>query len=182
MSQNSPLDNPLVISSIDRQYPPVVSFPSLEPKPVSANLTKAGFWVRSVAYILDQIILGAVGLLFFAVAHVGMSIGAYVQTGILSFKDLAVAFMPTYVAMKCMEVAYFTYFHGRTGQTIGKMCCGLKVVNTHGEVISYRRAFLRWAGYILSSLILYLGFLWVAIDRNRQGWHDKIASTYVIKT
>jgi len=179
MTQDSHFDSPLVISSIDRQYPPVLSIPSPEPKTVA--LAKAGFWIRSIAYILDQLILSATGLLFFAVGHVGISIGAYVQTGVLSLENLAAAFMPTYVAMKCVEIAYFTYFHGRTGQTLGKMCCGLKVVNTHGEVISYRRALLRWAGYILSSLILYLGFLWVAIDRNRQGWHDKVASTYVIK-
>ena len=179
MTQNSHLDNPLAISSIDRLYPPVLGAPLSEPK--AATPAKAGFWIRSIAYTLDQIILSAIGLLFFAVGHVGMSLGTYVQTGILSFEDLATAFMPTYVAMKCMEIAYFTYFRGRTGQTLGKMCCGLKVVDTNGDVISYRRAFLRWAGYVLSSLILYLGFLWVAIDRSRQGWHDKIASTYVIK-
>lgn len=181
MAQNSYLDNPLVVSSIDRQYPPVLSIPSAEPKTVPVTLSKAGFWIRSIAYILDQMILSAMGLVFFAVGHVGMSVGAYLQTGILSFEDLAAVFTPTFVAMKCLEVAYFTYFHGHTGQTIGKMCCGLKVVNTHGEVISYRRALLRWAGYILSSVIFYLGFLWVAVDRNRQGLHDKVASTYVIK-
>lgn len=180
MMQDSPRDNALLSSSVDHLYPPVLGTPSSEPKTIA--LTKAGFWIRCIAYILDQIILSAIGLVFFLVGHLGLSIGAYVHTGILSFEDLAAAFLPTYIAMKCMEIAYFTYFHGRTGQTLGKMWCGLKVVATNGQVISYRRAFLRWAGYVFSSLIFYLGFLWVALDRNHQGWHDKLASTYVIKT
>jgi uncharacterized RDD family membrane protein YckC len=40
-------------------------------------------------------------------------------------------------------------------------------------------AFLRWAAYHLSSILL-LGFLWVAVDRRKQGWHDKIAGTVVV--
>jgi len=72
-------------------------------------------------------------------------------------------------------------FIGASGQTIGKLVCYLKVVQTSGEPISYGQAFLRWVGYLVSSILLYLGFFWVMVDYNRQGWHDKIADTYVIK-
>ncbi|MBW2651381.1 MAG: RDD family protein [Deltaproteobacteria bacterium] len=39
-----------------------------------------------------------------------------------------------------------------------------------------------WVGYIISKLPFFLGFIWVAFDGRKQGWHDKIAGTYVIKT
>jgi len=42
-------------------------------------------------------------------------------------------------------------------------------------------ALLRYAGLILSFLVVFLGVIWVAFDKDKQGWHDKIASTYVVK-
>ena len=42
------------------------------------------------------------------------------------------------------------------------------------------QAILRYIGYIVSALALSIGFIWIAIDKRRQGWHDKIARTYVI--
>ncbi|MCL6558264.1 MAG: RDD family protein, partial [Firmicutes bacterium] len=37
-----------------------------------------------------------------------------------------------------------------------------------------------WIGKWISGLILGLGFLWILFDRDNQGWHDKLMSTYVI--
>jgi uncharacterized RDD family membrane protein YckC len=86
-----------------------------------------------------------------------------------------------YAAAAVMSLFYFTYFHGVTGQTVGKKILGLKVVTTTGQPLTMGIAFLRWVGYIISFLVLYLGFIWVAVDRRHQGWHDKIAGTLVIK-
>ncbi|PIP08224.1 MAG: hypothetical protein COX51_04865, partial [Syntrophobacteraceae bacterium CG23_combo_of_CG06-09_8_20_14_all_50_8] len=46
--------------------------------------------------------------------------------------------------------------------------------------MTYGIAFLRWIGYFISALPLYIGFLWVAFDGKKQGWHDKLAGTVVI--
>ena len=179
MTQDSHPDNFSENLSFDRQHLPVGSFTRSEP--TTTTTTKAGFWIRSIAYSIDRIILSLTGLLFFAVGLSALRTSSYIQAGIPSFENLAVIVIPTYAAMVLIEIAYYTYFHGHTGQTVGKMICGLKVVNLHGEAIGYRRALFRWVGYVISSLIFYLGFFWVAIDRNHQGWHDKIAATFVTK-
>jgi len=141
----------------------------------------AGFGIRSLAYIIDRIIISFVGLLFITVGLFAVKAGSYIQAGISSLENLSGVLIPAYIATVFIKIAYYTYFHGGTGKTIGKMICGLKVVDIHGETISYRRAFFRWIGYVISSLFFYLGFLWVVVDRRHQGWHDKIVKTYVIK-
>ena len=166
-------------SSVNPGYSRVWSLTPWESKP--PTIKKAGFGIRSIAYVIDRIILTLIDLLFFVVGLFAIKTTSYIQTGIPSFENFTTIFIPTYAAMLLVEIAYYTFFHGHTGQTIGKMVCGVKVINIQGEIIGYRRAFLRWVGYVISSLIFYLGFLWVAIDRSKQGWHDKIARTYVIK-
>jgi uncharacterized RDD family membrane protein YckC len=74
---------------------------------------------------------------------------------------------------------YFTYFHGTTGRTPGKMLLGLQVVSADGTMITFGTAFLRTVGYFISFIYL-LGFIWAAFDKRKQGWHDKIAGTVVI--
>jgi uncharacterized RDD family membrane protein YckC len=54
------------------------------------------------------------------------------------------------------------------------------VVRTDGSPVTWGRAVLRYLGFIVSAIPLSLGFLWIAIDGRRQGWHDKLAGTYVI--
>jgi uncharacterized RDD family membrane protein YckC len=67
-------------------------------------------------------------------------------------------------------------------QTPGRQILGLTVVNQTGEEVSFWRGALRETiGKFVSVIFLYLGFLWVALDRDKQGWHDKIAGTYVIR-
>jgi uncharacterized RDD family membrane protein YckC len=39
----------------------------------------------------------------------------------------------------------------------------------------------RYVGYIISTIPLCLGFLWVGFDSKKQGWHDKIAGTVVVR-
>ena len=58
---------------------------------------------------------------------------------------------------------------------------GLRVIKTDGTQISDADAVLRYVGYLINSPILMMGWIWAAIDDSNQGWHDKIASTYVVK-
>jgi uncharacterized RDD family membrane protein YckC len=76
-------------------------------------------------------------------------------------------------------MAYFTWFHGTTGQTPGKRLLGLRVVQESGGSIGFGRL-PPWVGYIISALPMLMGFLWAGADRRKQGWHDKIAGTVVI--
>jgi uncharacterized RDD family membrane protein YckC len=99
------------------------------------------------------------------------------RPSLVVFLRLAVLFNLLYLFM-CM--AYFTYFHGICGKTPGKMVFGLKVIRETGEPLTFGTAFLRWIGYFVSSLPLNLGFIWIAFDRKKQGFHDKLAGTVVI--
>ncbi len=77
-----------------------------------------------------------------------------------------------------------SYLVGMTasGATVGKKVFGLKVVTEKGNPPGWGRAFLRMGpGYAISNLFLGLGFIWVALDAQKQGWHDKIAGTFVVR-
>jgi uncharacterized RDD family membrane protein YckC len=75
---------------------------------------------------------------------------------------------------------YFIFFYSTTGQTIGMYIMGLRVVRADGKHMTLWGSIVRWFALFLSALPLALGFLWVLIDDRRQGWHDKLAHTYVI--
>ena len=79
--------------------------------------------------------------------------------------------------LSCM---YFIYFHAVTGQTVGKLVCGLHVVTAAGaRPLGWGRSIVRCVGYFLSSF-LYMGFLWVVFNRNKRGWHDYLAGSMVV--
>ena len=118
---------------------------------------RAGFGARLGATLIDGLIVG----------------GAYV---VLSLVDPVLGILALLAG-----IAYYVYFEGGpTGQTIGKKALGIRVVDRNtGGPIGYGRAFLRWVGEIPSSFLL-LGYLWMLWDREKQTWHDKIATTLVV--
>lgn len=67
------------------------------------------------------------------------------------------------------------------GQTVGKKAMKIKVVKEAGGVLTYREAVIRYFCYFVSGIPLFLGYLWVIWDDKKQGWHDKIAGTLVVK-
>jgi len=80
-----------------------------------------------------------------------------------------------------VSIAYSIVLIGWKGQTVGMMALRIKVVPTVGGEMTYGRAALRWVGSILSGVACLLGYLWIAWDADKQAWHDKIASTYVVQ-
>ena len=73
-------------------------------------------------------------------------------------------------------------FRAATGQTIGKRMLGIRVYDFGGSggPIGYGRAFIRWLGRIISGIPCYLGYLWMLWDKEKQTWHDKLATTVVV--
>lgn len=82
-----------------------------------------------------------------------------------------------------IQIAYFVFFIGRTGQTLGKKAMGIKVVKVDTmDHPTYLDAFLREVvGKFLSAIVFLLGYLWAFWDPRKQTWHDKIAKTVVVK-
>ena len=127
-------------------------------------MEKAGAGTRLGSYIIDAIILWIISAI---VGFIFMALGAeYVAASI--------------IIGILISLAYFTYFFGN-GQTPGMKVMKIKLCGTDGTYpIGYGKGFLRWIGMLISALVIYIGFLWILIDKDKQGWHDKIAGTYVV--
>ncbi len=132
------------------------------------DLPYARFTDRALAIGAD-LLLGLVVFLPLAIAAVGGVEAALSGWSRRLFIDL----------LPALAVVFFWLHYGATP---GKMLMGLRVVAVaDGGPLSIKRAVLRYIGYFLSALPLYLGFLWALWDRRRQGFHDKIAGTTVVE-
>ena len=100
----------------------------------------------------------------------------------VTMDDLNNLLLVYYLITLALSLTYYIGFLRYGGQTFGKMALGIRVVRTNGESLRWRDAILRYIGYILNTFSFGIGFLWILIDERRQGWHDKMAGTIVIKT
>ena len=78
-------------------------------------------------------------------------------------------------------VLYTIGFWAWRGQTPGKMALRIQVVGVDGHPIGVGRAIVRYIGYLASTLGFLGGFLMIGLTRRKQGLHDKIAGTYVVR-
>lgn len=162
------------------ELPPAASLAQLHqqaPALTAQALPKAGFWIRVVASFIDGLLIGIVqfvlALLLGLIA--GMS-GLGDGNG-----EVALAIVVQLFGM-ALSFGYYIFFTGYCGQTPGKMAVRIKVIRTDGSEIAYGRAFLREViGKTISAILLGIGYLMVAFDGQKQGLHDKMADTYVIK-
>ena len=137
----------------------------------------AGFWIRFVAYSIDSFIIGGIQLVLtlalgFSIASLG---------GLTTEGDAAMGVVTSLFGIM-LGIAYAVFFIGYCGQTPGKMALRIKVIMTDGSEMSYGRAALREViGKFLSGILLGIGYLMVAFDSKKQGLHDRLANTFVIK-
>ncbi len=125
----------------------------------------AGFWIRLLAYIIDAVILGAISFPLIQVLS-SMGIGDH-STNVLS---IAISWM------------YFAVFESSTWMgSPGKKALGLIVTDEQGQQLSVGRATRRYFAKILSALLLGIGFFMIAFTARKQGLHDKIFHTLVVK-
>ncbi len=141
------------------------------------TVTVAGFGRRLVATLIDGLLLGFFTfILAFVIGFVALLVEMF------NYNPNEPAPIDQLIIL-CAAILSLIYYVGswtKSGQTLGKTLLGLKIVNANGTPISGGKAFLRYIGYIISGAVFSLGFLWLAFDSKRQGWHDKIASTLVI--
>jgi len=137
----------------------------------------AGFFSRLEAFIIDLLLitissLGVIGM-------VGLIIRFFMRP--VFDVDLHLArYAPEVVSV--MIVGYYLFFWALFGFTPGKFLLGLKIVRQDGRKLGLGRAIVRFIGYLISALPLFLGFIWIIFDSRREGWHDKLADTQVIYT
>lgn len=130
-----------------------------KPKRGAADYELADVGTRFVALIIDTMILGFItGVLFWGGREAGGFAGFVVG------------------------VLYHWYFlTQQDGQTPGKRWLGIRVIKTNGEPLQAWDVIVRYIGYYINSFVLMLGWVWASFDRDSQGWHDKLAGTYVVR-
>jgi len=131
------------------------------PKRELVGATYAGFWIRLAAYIVDATVVGILTL--------PILIAIDAQGALSSIATIAIA------------VIYTVGFWSAMGATPGKMAVGVKIVGRDGEPLHAGQAFLRYVGYIVSTLTLGIGFLMIAFTGQKRGIHDYVAGTVVVK-
>ncbi len=126
---------------------------------------------RLGAYFLDGLIPFVAFISMLGVAGVGAATGSEAGAGIGGL--LFVVLFLGYLVWALMLFA--------KGTTPGKNMLGMRVVKEGGERAGFGMMLVReWIGKVISGMILGLGFLWILLDKDRQGWHDKLVSTYVV--
>lgn len=141
---------------------------------MDSNVEYVGFWARTGATLIDTILLLIVTvpllLLFYGT-------GYYTEA-----ETSAIAgtfdFLVSYVLPAVAVIAFWLYKRA----TPGKMAVSAQVVDAEtGNTLSTGQAIGRYFAYIIATLPLGLGFIWVVFDPRKQGWHDKLAGTVVVR-
>ncbi len=138
----------------------------------------AGFWARVGAAIIDTIVMVLVLTPLFAV----LGLGTGVKMDAAGIPVLPPDYWNKIAVQQLVAAAAIVAFWAWRMATPGKMAIGAVIVDARTLAKpSTGRLVLRYLGYFVSTFPLGLGLLWVGWDRRKQGWHDKIAGTVVVK-
>jgi uncharacterized RDD family membrane protein YckC len=149
-------------AAADRVPPAAAPPPSAAPGPmppgalpphITAAMPRAGFWIRMAALLLDVLLVG------------------FVMSLLHPFGNFHIMVLAIYGAVMWKL----------RGTTVGGIVCDLHVVRLDGRPLDWETAIVRALGCFLSLFVVFLGFIWIAFDYNRQAWHDKIAGTVVVR-
>ena len=146
------------------------------PKSDVRNVEVIGFGRRFLAIIIDGVFIFMVSLLIaFLLGILYVVLGWWTTASDWPWRAFG-----SIVLLLVSIVYYNGKWVQKSGQTFGKLMLGIRIVNSDGSPLTTKNMVLRYLGYLVSSLFASLGFIWVAIDKKRRGWHDIIAGTYVI--
>lgn len=130
----------------------------------------AGLWPRLAAGAYDALVVAGI-LMLTSLAVIAARDGAAVPSGSLGYQ----AFIVLQVA------AYFTAFWSRGGQTVGMRAWRLRVETVDGRPLAVTGALLRFLATLVAVAPLCAGIAWIVVDRERRGWHDRLARTRVVR-
>jgi uncharacterized RDD family membrane protein YckC len=146
----------------------------LTPQP---DIAYAGFWRRLTAFILDSFLFGA-GITPLLVILYGRNYFYWHEqnTDLFAFYGVADSLL-TLVLPLVLIITFWV----KLGATPGKLLMDCQVVDAATlQPPGWKQATLRCFAYAISAVLLYLGFLWIAFDKRKQGLHDKLAKTLVL--
>jgi uncharacterized RDD family membrane protein YckC len=131
----------------------------------------AGFWWRVLAFVLDWIVLTvADSIITFAIQVQAWEHDAYAYRGMIGVNSFIIWLL------------YFPLMESsRLRATLGKLVCGLVVVDDNGRQLGFSRAFGRNLGKTVSAVILMVGFMMAGWTHRKQALHDMMAGCLVLK-
>jgi len=127
--------------------------------------TYAGFGSRFLSLIIDGILVGIVN------AILGLVLNSMGNSG------AAIAQVVSLV----IAIGYQVYFLTSTGQTLGMRVMNIKAVNSTGGLLTTGQVIIRAVVSYISAAVLFIGFLWMLRDANKQTWHDKAAGSFIVQ-
>lgn len=146
-------------------------------------MTYAGFWIRVGASLIDTFVMLLILLPLIASIYGLNSMSMEMSNGSMNYSASSYSFEGSgnffinYFLPAIVIIAFWIF----KSATPGKMLTKLTIVDAKtGKKPTIIQFILRYVGYFLSS-IFFLGFIWIAFDKRKQGWHDKIAGTVVLK-
>jgi uncharacterized RDD family membrane protein YckC len=132
--------------------------------------TYAGFTRRFLAFLIDRIFIW---LVVYVALGYARGIDMYSVSSLFGSQTIFV---------ELLIMAYFVVCETSSWQgTIGKHLLGMRVVTEQYHTLTASKAMWRYTWKYLSAFVLMLGFIWIIFDSKKQGWHDKLAGTYVIE-
>jgi uncharacterized RDD family membrane protein YckC len=162
--------------------PPAAQPPGWTPPPPTTvagpapGLRYGGFWVRFLAYILDLIVIAVIAGALSVFALGGAMFTTTTDAGVVTINYGANA-MGLLVGL-----VYFVGFWGWRGQTPGMIPFNMQIVMADdGSKADWVRMLLRYVGLLIGIAVFFIGVIWAGFDRRKQGWHDKMAGTVVVR-
>lgn len=155
--------------------------PQTIPRPPEPKVSYAGFWLRAVAFVIDNIVLYlAAAMTFFGplMRHAGLPTTNPWQF----YKNPTQQVLAVELIMLMVQWLYWALLESSPWQaTIGKRVLGLYVTDLEGRRISFARASGRFFGKIISELTIGIGYLMAGFTPKKQALHDMIANCLVQK-
>lgn len=150
----------------------------------------AGFWLRFVAYIIDDFLLGFAGFII-SIPFIGGIVFSAIGIGenpentenlVMGLAGIFGSVVGLILVVIVLSWLYFALMESsKTQATLGKMALGLKVTDLEGNPISFARATGRYFGKIISGMILYIGYILAGLTEKKQALHDIMAACLVIR-
>ncbi|MDF3032059.1 MAG: hypothetical protein K0R03_2617 [Moraxellaceae bacterium] len=132
----------------------------------------AGFWIRTAATLIDCVVLGVIIYLPLTLIY-GPEYWVSDEF-IQGFWDAVLSHL--------LPAVLVIWFWRKHRGTPGKMLLKLRVVDAEtGDTLTLPQAIGRYLAYIPAALVLFLGFIWVGFSGRKQGWHDMMAGTVVVR-
>lgn len=139
-----------------------------------STIEYAGFWIRVGASLIDALLV--------LIVTWPILIAIYGWAYFDAHERLFAGSADFLISWILPAAAVVTFWMSRQA-TPGKMALALRVVDARtGATLTVGQAIGRYVGYFVAALPLMLGILWVGFDPRKQGWHDKLAGTVVVRS